>query len=214
MDWMYSRKQFSVMEIMTRLWNVSEEKGKCQGTEQSKKKNPHQFIFISFSFLNSVDEILAAKDNLTQSMHKIGEIDYLTRPIIDGDYLPDDPKILLQNGQVNKAEVILGLTANEGSFYVVFFAQKAKAFDEEMFKRCIRPLLMCGRIHKLGEEAVQMEYLGDIHRNDSDGIRQMIVDAVTDMRRLVPAAEEASLLSKAGNPVYLYVMDHEPHAPR
>jgi len=141
--------------------------------------------------------------------------EYLTRPVIDGDYLLDNTKNLLKNGKVNKADVMLGFTANEGGFVALFCAKLAKVFDVKIFRMCnFGTLLSFGGYSKLSEDAVIMEYLGGGSVTDSNEIRQGVMDVFTDMLFVAPAVLEADLLTKAGNPVYMYVMDHESHIPR
>jgi len=166
------------------------------------------------SFLFSVDEIKAAKGS--PKLQKIqNDMEFLTRAVIDGEYLPDDPKSLLQNGHVNKAEVMLGIVANDGGFHAMSCVQENTSFDVEWYKACVQGMLPTqGSYGHLGESAVLMEYLGDVMPHDAGAVRQAAMDTVTDLLSLAPTVFEADLLGKAGNPVFLYVMDHEPHIPR
>jgi len=139
--------------------------------------------------------------------------EYLTRPVIDGDYLFDNTKNLLKNGKVNKADVMVGFTANEGALMASLCAKGAKSIDVEFFKVCnYGTLMVFGGYSKLSEEAVVMEYLGS--ERGSSEVLQGIMDVFIDMVFLAPAVQQAELLTKAGIPVYFYVMDHHPHAPR
>ena len=39
-------------------------------------------------------------------------------PVVDGQFIPDDPRVLLESGRVNKKDVMIGVNKDEGTWFV------------------------------------------------------------------------------------------------
>ncbi|KAK3714904.1 hypothetical protein QZH41_010905, partial [Actinostola sp. cb2023] len=163
----------------------------------------------------NVSEIFSAQ--LQVSLPAMKADPSLVTVVVDGDFLPDDPKVLLKQGRVNKADVMLGVTANEGGIYALVapdvFNEGINLNVMEMMIR--QHLVLTGPLtanqNKLVEDATLFEYLD--HRDLGNRIkhRQALFDVSSDSMFNAPAIFQTSALAQTGNPVYFYVFDHHPH---
>ena len=44
-------------------------------------------------------------------------------PVIDGNFLPDDPLVLLNSGKIKDANIMAGITKDEGEYFLIYFYQ-------------------------------------------------------------------------------------------
>ncbi|KAK3714898.1 hypothetical protein QZH41_010906 [Actinostola sp. cb2023] len=158
-------------------------------------------------------ELLKSQKNITfpfffkdQSMSTI---------VIDGEFLLDDPKLLLKQGKINKAEVMLGVTADDGVIFSAFapmISQNGGLIDQEAFQHEVRHLLkVTTNQNELVEDAVFFEYLDYNDPNNRSKNRNAFFALHRDSLFIAPAVYEASTLAQTGTNVYFYVFDHHPH---
>lgn len=38
-------------------------------------------------------------------------------PVVDGEFIPDNPEVLLESGAVNQKDIIIGINQDEGSMF-------------------------------------------------------------------------------------------------
>ena len=53
-------------------------------------------------------------------------------PIIDGQFLPENPLRMLQSGQFKKTEVLLGANKDEGSYFLLYYLTHLFRLEENV----------------------------------------------------------------------------------
>ena len=53
--------------------------------------------------------------------------DTVWAPVIDGDFVTDDPDVLLESGRVNQKDVMTGVNRDEGTFFISMFSYMSSA---------------------------------------------------------------------------------------
>ena len=53
-------------------------------------------------------------------------------PIIDGQFLPENPLRMLQSGQFKKTEVLLGANKDEGSYFLIYYLTHLFRLEENV----------------------------------------------------------------------------------
>ena len=137
----------------------------------------------------------------------------LSSVIIDGEFVPDDPRNLLSQGKINQAEVMMGMTADEGSLMLIMTpGQYENGAELKDLENTIKyGLKMHPDQNKVIEDATLFEYTDQSDLGNRIKHRRALIDLGGDNMIFAPAIFEAKALSKADVPVYFYLFDHHPH---
>jgi len=140
------------------------------------------------------------------------------KPIVDGNhaskpFIPDDPRILLAEGNFNKVPIITGGNQDEGTFFLTQFLANEDLFEEVHENFDVKgPFLLLGVCQDdVTEEdtatahLIKNEYLDGLHTNFTKDNWQRIAKIFGDIIYLVPLDIEArSLVENSDQPVYYY----------
>ncbi|XP_077996783.1 acetylcholinesterase-like [Glandiceps talaboti] len=135
-------------------------------------------------------------------------------PIIDGDFIPDDPKVLLKAGRYNNADLIIGANSDEGTmtlFYLFphFYNETEPKIDLKTFTEYI-PVLTYAEGGQLIHKSAQFLYTDWTHADYPDVNYFTRLSQLTgDESFICPANAFAHVYSELGNSVYLYHYTHK-----
>ncbi|XP_058563510.1 carboxylesterase 4A isoform X3 [Neofelis nebulosa] len=147
------------------------------------------------------------------------EVVWFMSPVVDGVVFPDDPAVLLSQGQVAPVPYLLGVNNLEFSWLLPFI-MKISLNQFIMRKGIITKLLWRTstllNITKEQLPLVMEEYLGDIDDHDWKMLRNRLMGLAGDAIFVYSTLQAAhhhrvSLFLDAGFPVYLYEFEH--HTP-
>ncbi|XP_059154257.1 acetylcholinesterase-like [Physella acuta] len=128
-------------------------------------------------------------------------------PLVDGYFLPDEPALMIQRGDVKNTSVIIGVNANEGTYFFVYLFMKYFPINGD------------GQI----TERQYDEILHEIFSGDSSKVSQVKqeysrepglsytarLDAIYgDKRFKCPVVDFAREYAKVGGKIYLYSFEH------
>jgi para-nitrobenzyl esterase len=119
-------------------------------------------------------------------------------PVIDGLNLPDDPRVLLEAGEMADVPTLLGTNANEGTLF--FALGSTKVPDDDAYLALVEALAP-GH----GEE-ILAEYPSRVYGSPQAAAAASLGDVVF----VCPARRTARALAKAGIPAWLYHFTHAP----
>ncbi|EDO36346.1 predicted protein, partial [Nematostella vectensis] len=158
----------------------------------------------------SVKEVFEAQRNVTAPQNS-GKM-LLTTPVVDGEFLTGSTKQLLREGKINKADVMLGVNANEGGFFALLFPGHLKNGlpQQQLHAAMETSLKSFTGMNTIALEAVKFEYQDNKKLNDNITNRQMLMEFGTDYMFLAPAVFEAIALANAGQAPFFYVFEHLP----
>ena len=119
-------------------------------------------------------------------------------PVVDGWNLADDPRALLEAGEIAAVPTILGSNANEGT---LFFALGPTMVTDDAAYLALVESLVPGQ----GQEVVD-QYPSAMYASP----QAAAADVVGDAAFVCPARRTARALAKAGIPAFLYHFTHAP----
>ncbi|XP_062061541.1 neuroligin 4-like isoform X3 [Lepus europaeus] len=133
-------------------------------------------------------------------------------PVIDGDVIPDDPQILMEQGEFLNYDILLGVNQGEGLRFVavddvdvadVDFDGSVAAFVDRLYgapggRDALR-------------ETVKFMYTDWADRHDPEARRKTLVALFTDHQWVAPAVATADLHARYGSPTYFYAFYHRCH---
>ncbi|XP_072020282.1 acetylcholinesterase-like [Amphiura filiformis] len=136
-------------------------------------------------------------------------------PIVDNDFLSDDPRRLVSQGKFKQCELLLGSNKDEGSSFAM------RAFPEQIPRRVpyiprsrwdsVVPMWVFMYTNDLILDAVDQQYIDWTVADDPDANYFWIwVDMNTDEGFACPTDTYARTWSQHGNDVYLYQLTHLP----
>lgn len=122
--------------------------------------------------------------------------------VIDGEFIPDDPEILIQNGQLKKEFNLMASTVdNEASF---MFIDGYSFLSEENITLKRAKEIMIEIVNKLKKDRIDKEallniYFGGLNENydDSDLFKKCIIKAISDYIFSCPTIQFAKNVFKS-----------------
>uniref|UniRef100_A0A8C5VJH5 Carboxylic ester hydrolase n=1 Tax=Microcebus murinus TaxID=30608 RepID=A0A8C5VJH5_MICMU len=111
------------------------------------------------------------------------EIIWFVSPVVDGVVFPDDPVVLLTQGQVSPVPYLLGVNNMEFNWllpYVMNFPLNQCAMKTEVITRILWSTSTLLNITKEQVPLVMEEYLGDIDECDWKMLRNRVIDLCGD----------------------------------
>uniref|UniRef100_P37136-2 Isoform H of Acetylcholinesterase n=1 Tax=Rattus norvegicus TaxID=10116 RepID=P37136-2 len=132
-------------------------------------------------------------------------------PVVDGDFLSDTPDALINTGDFQDLQVLVGVVKDEGSYFLVYGVPGFSKDNESLISRA--QFLAGVRIgvpqaSDLAAEAVVLHYTDWLHPEDPAHLRDAMSAVVGDHNVVCPVAQLAGRLAAQGARVYAYIFEH------
>ncbi|XP_061475132.1 cholinesterase-like [Rhineura floridana] len=132
-------------------------------------------------------------------------------PTTDGEFLPDDPRKLLEAGRSLGKPILTGFTPDEGSLFLSENAPGFSLYSDSLInrKQLLEGLhLVAPEMPESAIEAAALIYSQEEHGEER--YRNALVKASGDYHFLCPVAVVATQMAEAGSPVFAYSFSHRP----
>ncbi|KAL7389564.1 hypothetical protein ABVT39_006284 [Epinephelus coioides] len=132
-------------------------------------------------------------------------------PVVDGDVVPDDPEILMQQGEFLNYDILLGVNQGEGLKFVDDNEGEdgisAASFDYTI-SNFVDNLYGYPDGKDILRETIKFMYTDWADRDNSDMRRKTLLALFTDHQWVAPAVATAKLHAEFQSPVYFYTFHH------
>ncbi|MED6280989.1 Neuroligin-2 [Characodon lateralis] len=132
-------------------------------------------------------------------------------PVVDGDVVPDDPEILMQQGEFLNYDILLGVNQGEGLKFVDDSEGEdgisAASFDYTI-SNFVDNLYGYPDDKDILRETIKFMYTDWADRDNSDMRRKTLLALFTDHQWVAPAVATAKLHAEFQSPVYFYTFHH------
>nr|XP_054309821.1 LOW QUALITY PROTEIN: carboxylesterase 4A [Pongo pygmaeus] len=139
------------------------------------------------------------------------EIIWSMSPVVDGVVIPDDPLVLLTQGQVSSVPYLLGVNNLEFNWllpYIMKFPLNRQAMRKETITKMLWSTRTLLNITKEQVPLVVEEHLDNVNEHDWKMLRNRMMDIVQDATFVYATLQTAHYHRDAGLPVYLYEFEH------
>ncbi len=157
----------------------------------------------------------SAPEHIVEKQHQLTGYDWLTfRPVIDGYFLTEHPKMSLANGNFKKCPILQGVTKNEGS---IFFTQllpdylnmtdstmTGEQFVDSMDRLFGHYPTYHDGISDAGKDALLYEYTNWEDKEDKYANIAQLDFAYADLLFVCPSQIMADVYTAVGESVYFY----------
>ncbi|XP_071945423.1 cholinesterase-like [Antedon mediterranea] len=140
----------------------------------------------------------------------------LPAPVVDGVFIENSPKVLIQNGEIKRnATIIVGTNEHEGTLFFlyapVYFTPDQPEVSKSEFLQFIKATTEEAAMNPLITDATYFEYTDwSLADNPDADYFDSAVELATDFHFLCPSDVVQRAHSTAGNKVYVYLMTHVP----
>ncbi|XP_024121681.1 neuroligin-2b isoform X2 [Oryzias melastigma] len=130
-------------------------------------------------------------------------------PVVDGDVVPDDPEILMQQGEFLNYDILLGVNQGEGLKFVDD-SEGEDGISAASFDYTISNFVdnLYGYPDDILRETIKFMYTDWADRDNSDMRRKTLLALFTDHQWVAPAVATAKLHAEFQSPVYFYTFHH------
>ncbi|KAM9827063.1 neuroligin-2a isoform 2-T2 [Neosynchiropus ocellatus] len=132
-------------------------------------------------------------------------------PVVDGDVVPDDPEILMQQGEFLNYDMLIGVNQGEGLKFVDDSEDSdgisAAAFDYTI-SNFVDNLYGYPEGKDILRETIKFMYTDWADRDNGDMRRKTLLALFTDHQWVAPAVATAKLHAEFQSPVYFYTFYH------
>ncbi|KAL2094543.1 hypothetical protein ACEWY4_009262 [Coilia grayii] len=132
-------------------------------------------------------------------------------PVVDGDVVPDDPEILMQQGEFLNYDILLGVNQGEGLKFVDD-SEGEDGISSASFDYTISNFVdnLYGYPDGKGilRETIKFMYTDWADRDNGDMRRKTLLALFTDHQWVAPAVDTAKLHAEFQSPVYFYTFHH------
>ncbi|KAM8834622.1 neuroligin-2-like [Synchiropus picturatus] len=132
-------------------------------------------------------------------------------PVVDGDVVPDDPEILMQQGEFLNYDILLGVNQGEGLKFVDD-SEGEDGITSASFDYTISNFVDNLYGYQYGKdilrETIKFMYTDWADRDNSDMRRKTLLALFTDHQWVAPAVATAKLHAEFQSPVYFYTFHH------
>uniref|UniRef100_A0A8C4PZW4 Carboxylesterase type B domain-containing protein n=1 Tax=Eptatretus burgeri TaxID=7764 RepID=A0A8C4PZW4_EPTBU len=133
-------------------------------------------------------------------------------PVIDGDVIPDDPQILMEQGEFLNYDVMLGVNQAEGFKFVERVVDSEDGVSAIDFDLAVANLVddLYGYPESKDElrATIRFMYTDWADRDNAETRRKTLVALFTDHQWVAPAVATADLHAQYGSPTYFYAFYH------
>ncbi|XP_063751873.1 neuroligin-2b isoform X2 [Eleginops maclovinus] len=130
-------------------------------------------------------------------------------PVVDGDVVPDDPEILMQQGEFLNYDILLGVNQGEGLKFVDD-NEGEDGITSSTFDYTISNFVdnLYGFPDDILRETIKFMYTDWADRDNTDMRRKTLLALFTDHQWVAPAVATAKLHAEFQSPVYFYTFHH------
>ncbi|XP_061833850.1 neuroligin 4 X-linked a isoform X2 [Nerophis lumbriciformis] len=133
-------------------------------------------------------------------------------PVIDGDVIPDDPQILMEQGEFLNYDIMLGVNQGEGFKFVDGIVDSEDGVSANDFDFAVSDFVD----HLYGypedkdtlRETIKFMYTDWADKENPETRRKTLVALFTDHQWVAPAVATADLHAQYGSPTYFYAFYH------
>ncbi|XP_078736164.1 neuroligin-4, X-linked-like isoform X5 [Lampetra fluviatilis] len=133
-------------------------------------------------------------------------------PVIDGDVIPDDPQILMEQGEFLNYDVMLGINQGEGLKFVESMVDIDDGVSAANFDNIVSNFVDNLYGYPEGKDelraTIKFMYTDWADRNNAETRRKTLVALFTDHQWVAPAMATADLHAQYGSPTYVYAFYH------
>ncbi|XP_016392277.1 neuroligin-4, X-linked-like [Sinocyclocheilus rhinocerous] len=133
-------------------------------------------------------------------------------PVIDGDVIPDDPQILMEQGEFLNYDIMLGVNQGEGYKFVDGILDSEDRVSSNDFEFAISEFVDHLYGYPEGKdtlrETIKFMYTDWADRENPEMRRKTLVALFTDHQWVAPAVATADLHAQYGSPTYFYAFYH------
>ncbi|XP_078058761.1 cholinesterase-like [Mustelus asterias] len=132
-------------------------------------------------------------------------------PVIDGDFLTDQPEELIQMGNFKQLQILAGVNKHEGSYFLLY---EAPGFKKDTDSLITREEFLQGvkmsfpEAGDIGLEAIVLQYTDWTDENNATKNRDALIDVAGDCNFICPLMDFANKFAEYGNTAYVYLFDH------
>ena len=157
----------------------------------------------------SHEDVVAAQTKLMATQNQ--DMFVTVSPVVDGTYLVDLPRNLLQQQKFYKVPTIFGITSDEGSMLTEMFLKDIplSMYTEDFFRSFVYSArdLDFGD-NKLVKEAIVYEYTNHGVFKSPKVVRRQLTTMWGDKFAIAPVALNLEAYAAAGVPGYFYIFNH------
>eukprot|EP00079_Xenopus_tropicalis_P035531 XP_017949302.1 PREDICTED: neuroligin-1 isoform X1 [Xenopus tropicalis] len=133
-------------------------------------------------------------------------------PVIDGDVIPDDPQVLMEQGEFLNYDIMLGVNQGEGLKFVESTVDHEDGVSSSDFDFAVSNFVDNLYGYTEGKdilrETIKFMYTDWADRNNPETRRKTLLALFTDHQWVAPAVATADLHSNFGSPTYFYAFYH------
>uniref|UniRef100_A0A8C9WF28 Neuroligin 3a n=1 Tax=Scleropages formosus TaxID=113540 RepID=A0A8C9WF28_SCLFO len=133
-------------------------------------------------------------------------------PVIDGDVIPDDPEILMEQGEFLNYDIMLGVNQGEGLRFVESVVDSEDGVSGNDFDFSVSDFVDSLYGYPEGKdtlrETIKFMYTDWADRDNPETRRKTLVALFTDHQWVEPAVVTADLHARYGSPTYFYAFYH------
>ncbi|TNM94334.1 neuroligin 4 X-linked a isoform X2 [Takifugu flavidus] len=133
-------------------------------------------------------------------------------PVIDGDVIPDDPQILMEQGEFLNYDIMLGVNQGEGFKFVDGIVDSEDGVSANDFDFAVSDFVDHLYGYPEGKdtlrETIKFMYTDWADKENPETRRKTLVALLTDHQWVAPAVATADLHAQYGSPTYFYAFYH------
>ncbi|XP_075395017.1 neuroligin-4, X-linked isoform X2 [Tenrec ecaudatus] len=133
-------------------------------------------------------------------------------PVIDGDVIPDDPQILMEQGEFLNYDIMLGVNQGEGLKFVDGIVDGEDGVTPNDFDFSVSNFVDNLYGYPEGKdtlrETIKFMYTDWADKDNAETRRKTLVALFTDHQWVAPAVATADLHAQYGSPTYFYAFYH------
>nr|ADD52422.1 neuroligin 4 isoform [Gallus gallus] len=133
-------------------------------------------------------------------------------PVIDGDAIPDDPQILMEQGEFLNYDIMLGVNQGEGLKFVDGIVDNEDGVSPNDFDFSVSNFVDNLYGYPEGKdtlrETIKFMYTDWADKENPETRRKTLVALFTDHQWVAPAVATADLHAQYGSPTYFYAFYH------
>ncbi|CAK6450683.1 unnamed protein product [Pipistrellus nathusii] len=133
-------------------------------------------------------------------------------PVIDGDVIPDDPQILMEQGEFLNYDIMLGVNQGEGLTFVEGIVGAEDGVTPSDFDFSVSNFVDNLYGYPEGKdtlrETIKFMYTDWADKENPETRRKTLVALFTDHQWVAPAVATADLHAQYGSPTYFYAFYH------
>ncbi|KAM9397992.1 neuroligin-4, X-linked-like isoform 2-T2 [Salvelinus alpinus] len=133
-------------------------------------------------------------------------------PVIDGDVIPDDPQILMEQGEFLNYDIMLGVNQGEGFKFVEGSVDSEDGVSANDFDFAVSDFVDHLYGYPEGKdtlrETIKFMYTDWADKENPETRRKTLVALFTDHQWVAPAVATADLHAQYGSPTYFYAFYH------